>query len=82
MEEITLKTERIQIERKTFIFILKDNARGRFLRITEDVQGRRDNVIIPSTGLDEFSRVFGTMVKAEGELPESGSSNEAKRPLF
>jgi len=71
MEETTLKTEQIQIERKTFIFILKENARGRFLRITEDVHGRRDNVIVPSTGVDECSRVFGAMVKAESELAES-----------
>jgi len=40
------KTEKIQIERKTFVFTLKENPRGRFLRITEDVGGRRDNIII------------------------------------
>ncbi len=51
VNEDTLKTEKITIERKTFIFTLKENPRGRFLRITEDVNGRRDNVIIPSTGL-------------------------------
>ena len=34
--EDTLKTEKIQIERKTFVFSLKENPRGRFLRITED----------------------------------------------
>ena len=54
VNEDTLKTEKIQIERKTFIFTLKENPRGRFLRITEDVNGRRDNVIIPSTGLEDF----------------------------
>jgi len=32
-----LKTERLQIERKAFVFSLKENPRGRFLRITEDV---------------------------------------------
>ena len=69
VNEDTLKTEKIQIERKTFIFTLKENPRGRFLRITEDVNGRRDNVIIPSTGLDEFSKVLGEMVRAAAEIP-------------
>jgi hypothetical protein len=40
--EDTLKSVEVQIERKSFIFTLKENPRGRFLRITEDVGGRRD----------------------------------------
>jgi hypothetical protein len=69
VNEDTLKTEKIQIERKTFIFTLKENPRGRFLRITEDVNGRRDNVIIPSTGLEEFRKLLDEMVRASAELP-------------
>ena len=69
VNEDTLKTEKIQIERKTFIFTLKENPRGRFLRITEDVNGRRDNVIIPSTGLEEFKKVMDDMVRAALEIP-------------
>jgi hypothetical protein len=69
VNEDTLKTDKIQIERKTFVFTLKENPRGRFLRITEDVNGRRDNVIIPATGLDEFRRILDEMVKASNEIP-------------
>jgi hypothetical protein len=69
VNEETLKTEKLQIERKTFILTLKENPRGRFLRITEDVSGRRDNIIIPSTGLEEFRRVLDEMVKTSSELP-------------
>lgn len=69
VNEDTLKTEKIQIERKTFIFTLKENPRGRFLRITEDVNGRRDNVIIPSTGLEDFKKIVDEMVKAATEMP-------------
>lgn len=65
--EDTLKTDKIQIERKTFVFTLKENPRGRFLRITEDVNGRRDTIIIPATGLDEFKRIFDDMLKASNE---------------
>ena len=67
--EETLKTEKIQIERKTFVFALKENPRGRFLRITEDVNGRRDTIIIPAPGLEEFKRLLDDMVKAASEPP-------------
>ena len=69
MNEDTLRTEKIQVERKTFIFTLKENPRGRFLRITEDVGGRRDNIIIPAPGLDDFKRIVDEMVKASAEIP-------------
>ncbi|HEX3624607.1 MAG TPA: PUR family DNA/RNA-binding protein [Verrucomicrobiae bacterium] len=69
VQEDTLKSDKIQIERKTFLFSLKENPRGRFLRITEDVNGRRDNIIIPATGLEEFKKIFDDMVKAAAETP-------------
>jgi hypothetical protein len=70
VNEETLKTDKIQIERKTFVFTLKENPRGRFLRITEDVNGRRDTIIIPATGLEDFKRVFDEMLKTSADLPE------------
>ncbi|HEX7471266.1 MAG TPA: DNA-binding protein [Verrucomicrobiae bacterium] len=60
----------MQVERKTFVFALKENPRGRFLRITEDVGGRRDTIIIPSTGLEDFKKVPDEMVKASKEMPQ------------
>jgi hypothetical protein len=66
VQEDTLKTEKIQIERKTFVFALKENPRGRFLRITEDVNGRRDTIIIPAPGLEDFKRILNDMVTAAG----------------
>ena len=62
--EETLHTDKVQIERKTFILALKENARGRFLRITEDVNGRRDTIIIPATGLEDFKRILDDIVDA------------------
>jgi PurA ssDNA and RNA-binding protein len=64
VHEDTLKSDKIQIERKTFVFALKENPRGRFLRITEDAGGRRDKIIIPAPGLEEFKRLVDEMVKA------------------
>ena len=69
VNEDLLKSERVQIERKTFVFTLKENPRGRFLRITEDVGGRRDTIIIPSTGLEDFKKLLDEMAKASNEIP-------------
>jgi hypothetical protein len=74
VHEDTLKSDQVQIERKTFIFTLKENPRGRFLRITEDVGGRRDTIIIPSTGLEEFKKLLDDMIKASNELPPKSMS--------
>jgi len=67
--EDVIKSDRIQIERKLFIFTLKENPRGRFLRITEDVGGRRDTIIVPATGLEEFKRLIEDMLKLSAETP-------------
>lgn len=55
---------------------LKDNPRGRFLRITEDVNGRRDNIIIPATGLDEFADLVAEMAKTSEATPESDTPEQ------
>jgi len=70
VQEDTLKSGQVQIERKTIAFILKENPRGRFLRISEDSGGRRNAIIIPSTGLAEFQKLLDEMIKASNELPE------------
>jgi len=69
VHEDTLKSGTVQIERKTFVFTLKENPRGRFLRITEDVGGRRDTIIIPAPGLEDFRKLLEEMVKASAEIP-------------
>ena len=69
VNEDTIRSEKIQIERKSFLFSLKENPRGRFLRITEDVGGRRDTIIIPAPGLEDFKRVLEEMVRASNEAP-------------
>ena len=75
--EETLKTEKVQIERKTFVFTLKENPRGRFLRITEDVNGRRDAIIVPTTGLQNFKTALESMIKTSEENPPKPEESEA-----
>lgn len=67
--EETIRSEKIQIERKTFVFTLKENPRGRFLRITEDVGGRRDTIIIPAPGLEDFRKMVEEMARAAADVP-------------
>ena len=68
VQEDTLKSEMIQIERKAFVLTLKENLRGRFLRITEAVGEKRSTIIIPSTGLVEFQKLLDEMVGAENGM--------------
>lgn len=63
-----LLSERVQIERKSFFFDLKENGSGRFLRITEDVGGHRDTIIVPSTGLELFRESIERAIVADKEL--------------
>lgn len=78
VQEDTLKSVEVQIERKLFILTLKENPRGRFLRITEDIGGRRNSIIIPATGLDEFWKLLDEMVKASDKI--SPKANPPEQP--
>ena len=62
--DAVLKTGSISVERKDFIFDLKENPRGRFLRITEEAHGRRDAIVIPAPGLEDFRRVLDEIISA------------------
>jgi len=59
--------EQVQVERKMFSFDLRENPRGRFLRVTEDVGGRRDTIIIPSTGLEQVREMLDKMIEANAK---------------
>ncbi|HRX54538.1 MAG: RNA-binding protein [Verrucomicrobiales bacterium] len=49
-----IHTEKIFADRKIFFLDLKENDRGRFVKITEDVRGRRDTIMLPVEVLEEF----------------------------
>jgi hypothetical protein len=62
-----LFSEQVQIERKLFSFDLRENPRGRFLKITEDVGGRRDTIIIPATGLEQVRILIEKAIATDKE---------------
>ncbi|MDB6059667.1 MAG: PurA-like ssDNA and RNA-binding protein [Verrucomicrobiales bacterium] len=68
--ETTLRSERLQVERKTFLFTLKENDRGRFLRIVEEANGHRDMIIIPATGLEDFNKILSDIVAQPQPQPD------------
>lgn len=65
-----LESRELQVERKHFFIEFRENERGRFLRITEEAHGRRNTVIIPSTGLQDFERMLGEVLSAAPAEPE------------
>ena len=64
-------SEQLQVERKLFTFGLRENPRGRFLKITEDVGGRRDAIIIPSPGLTDIRDLLSRVIEADEGTPLS-----------
>lgn len=64
-------SERLQIERKHFFFDFKENASGRFLRITEDVGGHRDTIIIPASGLHLFRENLDHIIAVDAKTKSS-----------
>ena len=49
-----LHTEKLVTDRKIFFLDLKENDRGRVIKITEDVRGRRDTIMLPVEMLRDF----------------------------
>lgn len=76
VREDSLKSAEVQIERKFFIFSLKENPRGRLLRITEEIGGRHNSIIIPATGLAEFKKLLDEMIQASEELPPASAPQD------
>jgi len=63
MDNIIASRE-LQVERKHYFIEFRENERGRFLRITEEAHGRRNTVIVPSTGLNEFNAAVDAVIVA------------------
>lgn len=69
--EIVLKHAQIEIGRASFVFTLRQNVRGRFLRITEKTPDAFHSLIIPDTGLATFQQVLEKILLVT-QHPEAG----------
>jgi hypothetical protein len=65
-----LACEKLAFERKVFYIDLKENARGRYLKITEDVGGRRDTIIVPIAAAREMLEAMTRLADYEAKLTE------------
>lgn len=64
-----LEAKEVQIERKRFHFEFRENERGRFLRITEEAHGRRNTIIVPSTGVNDFTAAIDDVLGNGAQAP-------------
>src|SRR2546423_14184598 len=64
-----IEAKELQIERKHFYVELRENDRGTFLRITEEAHGRRNTIIVPSTGVDDFTAAIDEVLDGVEILP-------------
>ena len=64
-----IEAKELQIERKHFHVEFRENDRGKFLRITEEAHGRRNTIIVPSTGVDDFTAAIGEVLAGAENAP-------------
>ena len=75
MESDLLHTEKILADRKVFFLDLKENARGKVVKITEDVSGNRDTIMVPAEILGDFiGALQDIQATSEGESEEEPES--------
>ena len=65
--ETSVPIQSLRIERKLFTLEIRENPRGQFLRITEEVGGRRDAVVIPLSGLEQFREALDKIIESGRE---------------
>ena len=63
-----LASEKVANERKIFFLDLKENQRGRFLKITEDVAGRRNTIMVPAPAFKDFLEALTRLIEFEQKL--------------
>ena len=64
-----LVSEKIISGRKVFFLDLKENQRGRFLQITEDVAGRRNRVMVPMEAFADFGVSLMRLLNEAEHMP-------------
>lgn len=63
--DVELVCKTLQVEHKLFYFDLKENPRGRYLKISEKTSATRSTIIVPSSGISWFLDLFNYYVNSE-----------------
>ncbi|XP_074292656.1 transcription factor Pur-alpha 1 [Silene latifolia] len=61
--ELVSKT--LQVEHKLFYFDLKENPRGRYLKISEKTSATRSTIILPANGISWFINLFNYYLNSD-----------------
>ncbi|EEF38962.1 nucleic acid binding protein, putative [Ricinus communis] len=60
--DVELMCKTLQVEHKLFYFDLKENPRGRYLKISEKTSATRSTIIVPFSGISWFLDLFNYYV--------------------
>ncbi|XP_057954400.1 transcription factor Pur-alpha 1 [Malania oleifera] len=63
--DVELHCKTLQVEHKLFYFDLKENPRGRYLKISEKTSATRSTIIVPSGGISWFLDLFNYYVNSD-----------------
>ncbi|KAL8170894.1 hypothetical protein V2J09_022698 [Rumex salicifolius] len=65
--DVELLCKTLQVEHKLFYFDLKENPRGRYLKISEKTSSTRSTIIVPSDGINWFLDLFNYYVNSDDQ---------------
>ncbi|KAK4760504.1 hypothetical protein SAY87_005397 [Trapa incisa] len=65
--EVELMCKTLQVEHKLFYFDLKENPRGRYLKISEKTSATRSTIIVPCSGIPWFLDLFNYYVNSDDQ---------------
>ncbi|MEN9974810.1 MAG: hypothetical protein RLZZ282_816 [Verrucomicrobiota bacterium] len=71
VESDLLHTEKILADRKVFFLDLKQNNRGMVVKITEDVGGNRDTIMVPAEILGDFIAALSDIKATADDQPSA-----------
>ena len=74
IHETTLLRHEIQIERKEFSLALKENPRGRFIRVVEHNGNFFTSIIVPINGMADFCNLLDEMIQADKKISPKSKS--------
>ncbi|KAG9458556.1 hypothetical protein H6P81_003064 [Aristolochia fimbriata] len=65
--DVELLCKTLQVEHKLFYFDLKENPRGRYLKISEKTSATRSTIIVPVSGIFYFLELFNYYVNSDDQ---------------
>jgi aromatic ring-cleaving dioxygenase len=71
--EDIIHSREFSAERKNYLLEFRENERGQFLRITEESRGKRNVLIIPSSGIDDFIEALDDLMDEVEGAGEQGT---------